>query len=142
MDNTVARLKDKLKIGMSFRGRVFILIFALLLLQAAIMGVNFHSALTDTLHHQVGTRALIQAKEIASDPKLIQEVRIGNVPAVERVINRLHVISDANFIVVGDKEGVRLSHPVKERIGLPMQGGTMPVHCSGVSLTFPFGKVA
>ncbi len=123
MDNTVARLKDKLKIGMSFRGRVFILIFALLLLQAAIMGINFHNALTDTLHHQVATRALIQAKEIASDPKLIQEVRIKNIPAIERVINRLHVISDANFIVVGDKEGIRLSHPVKERIGFPMQGG-------------------
>lgn len=117
------RLKEKLKSGMSFRGRVFVLIFALLMLQAIIMGFNFHNALIDTLHDQVGTRALIQAQEIASDPELIQEVRIKNVPAVERVIDRLHGITDASFIVVGDDLGIRLSHPVKERIGLPMQGG-------------------
>jgi len=123
MDSTAVRLREKLKNGMSFRGRVFVLIFALLMLQAIIMGFNFHSALIDTLQDQVGTRALIQAKEIASDPELIQEVRIKNVPAIVHVIDRLHGISDASFIVVGDELGVRLSHPVKERIGLPMQGG-------------------
>ncbi|MDB1126152.1 ATP-binding protein [Vibrio algarum] len=123
MDNPTLRLKQKLKIGMSFRGRVFVLILALLMLQAIIMAFNFHNTLTDTLHHQVGTRALIQAQEIASDPELIQEVRIKNVVAVEHVINRLHGISDASFIVVGDEKGIRLSHPVKDRIGKPMQGG-------------------
>ncbi|UGA57461.1 ATP-binding protein [Vibrio sp. VB16] len=123
MESRTARLKERLKIGMSFKGRVFVLILGLLMLQAVIMGFNFHNALIDTLHHQVGTRALIQAQEIASDPELIQEVRIKNVPAVEHVIDRLHGISDASFIVVGDEKGIRLSHPVKERIGLPMKGG-------------------
>ncbi|PNH82693.1 ATPase [Vibrio diazotrophicus] len=92
-------------------------------LQMIFMGVNFHQSLLDTLEHQVGTRALIQAKEIASDPNLIQEVRIKNIPAIERIINRLTKISDASFIVIGDDDGTRLSHPVKEKIGLPMQGG-------------------
>ncbi|WP_413283218.1 ATP-binding protein [Vibrio sp. MA40-2] len=123
MDSTAMRLKKRLATGMSFRGRIFILIFALLILQAALMGANFHSALINTLEHQVGTRALIQAEEIASDPELIQEVRIKNLPAIERLINRLFALSDASFIVVGDENGIRLSHPVKERIGLPMQGG-------------------
>ncbi|PNH87833.1 ATPase [Vibrio diazotrophicus] len=92
-------------------------------LQMIFMGVNFHQSLLDTLEHQVGTRALIQAKEIASDPNLIQEVRIKNIPAIERIINRLTKISDASFIVIGDDDGTRLSHPIKENIGLPMQGG-------------------
>ncbi|NIY92333.1 ATP-binding protein [Vibrio diazotrophicus] len=116
-------MMEKMKTGASFRVKVFLLIFALMSLQMIFMGVNFHQSLLDTLEHQVGTRALIQAKEIASDPNLIQEVRIKNIPAIERIINRLTKISDASFIVIGDDDGIRLSHPIKENIGLPMQGG-------------------
>lgn len=68
-------MMEKMKTGASFRVKVFLLIFALMSLQMIFMGVNFHQSLLDTLEHQVGTRALIQAKEIASDPNLIQEVR-------------------------------------------------------------------
>ncbi len=124
MSNTTQlSLIEKMKSGISFRKRVFILIFALLMVQMGIIGFNFHNTLLNTLEHQVGTRAIIQAQEIASDPELIQEVRIKNLPAIKRVIERLLKISDASFIVVGDKQGVRLFHPVTERIGKPMQGG-------------------
>jgi two-component system cit operon sensor histidine kinase CitA len=116
-------MMERVKTGPSFRFKVFLFILALMILQMGFMGFNFHNTLLNTLEHQVGTRALIQAKEIASDPELIQEVRIKNIPAIERVINRLTIISDASFIVVGDKNGVRLSHPVKENIGQAMQGG-------------------
>lgn len=114
---------EKMKLGPSFRVKVFLLIFALMSLQMVFMGLNFHKALLDTLEHQVGTRALIQAKEIASDPELIQEVRIKNIPAIKHVTDRLTIISDASFIVVGDDQGVRLSHPAEDKVGLPMQGG-------------------
>ncbi len=123
MKATPMQLMEWLKNKLSFREQVFILIFALMLVQLAIAGGNFHRTLLKSLEHQVGTRALIQAKEIASDPELIQEVRIKNVAAIERVTTRLHKISDASFIVIGDESGIRLSHPVKTRIGKPMQGG-------------------
>ncbi|MGF1695474.1 sensor histidine kinase [Vibrio lamellibrachiae] len=123
MSTTSMQLIARVKSGLSFRNRVFILIFALMMVQLIFVSINFHKGLLDTLEHQVGTRALIQAKEIASDPELIQEVRIKNVPAIERVIDRLHKISDASFIVIGDSNGIRLSHPVKSQIGFPMQGG-------------------
>ncbi|WED23955.1 sensor histidine kinase [Vibrio sp. JC009] len=112
-----------IKTGLSFQGKVFLLILGLMTLQLGFMGLNFHQALEDTLEHQVGTRALIQAREIASDPELIQEVKARNVPAVDALINRLTKISDASFIVIGDTEGIRLSHPNKEKIGFQMQGG-------------------
>lgn len=117
------KIMEKMKSGPSFRVKVFLLIFALMSLQMVFMGLNFHKALQDTLEHQVGTRALIQAKEIASDPELIQEVRIKNVPAIKHVIDRLTIISDASFIVIGDDKGIRLSHPTEDMIGFPMQGG-------------------
>ncbi|MBA5760734.1 sensor histidine kinase [Vibrio sp. 404] len=117
------QLINKYKHGLSFSSRVFMLILGLMFIQLAFVTTNFHQTLLDTLEDQVGTRALIQAKEIASDPELIQEVRIKNIVAIERVTDRLHKISDASFIVIGDEEGVRLSHPDKEKIGFPMQGG-------------------
>ncbi len=116
-------LIQSLRRGPSFRTRVFVLVFGLMIVQLTFMSFNFHQGLLNTLEHQVGTRALIQAKEIASDPELIQEVRIKNITAIERVTGRLHKISDASFIVVGDSDGIRLSHPVKSQIGKPMQGG-------------------
>ncbi|MEF1175080.1 ATPase, partial [Vibrio sinaloensis] len=64
----VMQLLGNLKSGLTFRSRVFILIFGLMIVQLAIVTTNFHQGLLDTLEHQVGTRALIQAKEIASDP--------------------------------------------------------------------------
>ncbi|WED23954.1 sensor histidine kinase [Vibrio sp. JC009] len=121
MENSL-RLLEKVQNSVSFRNKIFIFILVSMGLQLAFIGANFRSALLDTLEHQVGTRALVQAEEIASDPYLIKEVEINNVPAIEEMMNRLRKISDASFIVIGDKEGIRLSHPVTERIGLPMKG--------------------
>ncbi|OLQ86295.1 ATPase [Vibrio panuliri] len=123
MKSTAVKLLHKYNGGLSFSRRVFMLIFGLMFIQLTFVTTNFHRTLLDTLEDQVGTRALIQAQEIASDPELIQEVRIKNIAAIERVTDRLHKISDASFIVIGDEVGVRLSHPDKDKIGLPMQGG-------------------
>lgn len=123
MNNKPLQFVSKMLPGISFRNKVFLLILALMILQAGFMGFNFHSALTGMLEHQVGTRALVQAREIASDPELIAHVRDRNIIGVDRLISRLTRISDASFIVVGDTQGIRLSHPDKEKIGYPMQGG-------------------
>ncbi len=109
--------------SLSFRQRVFALVFALMIIQLITLGGSFHLVMRETVEHQVGSRALIQAKEIAVDTELIQEVRIKNVLAVERIADRLRKISDASYISIGDADGIRLSHPIKERIGLPMVGG-------------------
>lgn len=123
MNEISHQLISKVKFGFSFRKKVFLLIFALLVLQLVFMSSNFHSALLDTLEDQVGTRALIQAQEIASDPGLVNDVRVRNQPEIKKLIDRLTKISDASFIVVGDIEGIRLAHPVEDKVGFPMQGG-------------------
>jgi len=123
MKTAAIQLINKYRGGLSFSSRVFMLIFGLMFIQLTFITTNFHQTLLDTLEDQVGKRALIQAQEIASDPELIQEVRIKNIAAIERVTDRLHKISDASFIVIGDDKGIRLSHPDKEKIGFPMKGG-------------------
>lgn len=118
----VVSLLTKVQNSVSFRNKIFIFILVSMGLQIAFIGINFHGALLETVEHQVGMRALVQAKEIASDSKLVTHVRNNDVAEVDKAISLLRSISDASFIVVGDKEGIRLSHPLEERIGQPMQG--------------------
>lgn len=108
---------------LTFRIKIFLLLFGLLLLQMPVMVWHFESTLFKSIKHQVGTRALIQAKEISSDPVLIKQIVAKDLVALNLNINRLSAISDASFIVIGDENGIRLSHPVEDRIGLPMRGG-------------------
>lgn len=107
----------------AFRTKVFLLLLGLLIVQVSMMVWHFDSTLYQSIKHQVGTRALIQAKEIASDPELIKQVKEKNIVEIKPHIERLAKISDASFIVVGDEQGIRLAHPTPTNVGQPMQGG-------------------
>ncbi|MEJ2763859.1 sensor histidine kinase [Photobacterium sp. MCCC 1A19761] len=108
---------------LSFRKRVWLLLVILVTVQLSLVFVFFHRTLANTLEHQISTRAVVQAREIASDPQLIEEVKRNNLDGIQREIKRLQGISDANFIVVGDQDGIRLAHPDEKKIGLKMKGG-------------------
>lgn len=108
---------------LSFRQRVWALLFIAVTFQLALIAGYFHYVLADTLNSQVSTRALIQAREIASDPQLINAVQWHDIRKVRQQIDRLQRISDAEFIVVGDSHGIRMAHPNPDKIGLQMQGG-------------------
>ena len=114
---------DYLCRNLSFRQRVWALLFVVVSFQLLLIGGYFHHILSDTLNHQVSARAVIQAREIASDPQLIEAVSLRDTARVQKKIKRLQGISDANFIVVGDSKGIRLAHPDIKTVGYPMQGG-------------------
>ncbi len=109
--------------NMTFRQRVWALLFVVVSIQLLLIAAYFHYILSNTLTHQVSTRAVIQAREIASDPQLITAITEHNDAKVEKQIARLQKISDADFIVVGDDQGIRLAHPDPQKVGYPMQGG-------------------
>ncbi|MDG3085610.1 sensor histidine kinase [Vibrio hannami] len=122
MKENSLRLLEKIQSSVSFRNKIFIFVLVSMGLQLAFIAVNLRSAAMHTLEDQVGLRALVQAKEIASDLELIKYVAEKDSSLIEQLIERRRRVSDSSFIVVGDDRGIRLSHPVKERIGLPMQG--------------------
>lgn len=108
---------------LSFRQRVWLLLFVVVTAVLLIIGGYFHSILSDILTHQVSTRAVVQAREIANDPQLINAIQAGDHQRIQAHIKSQQRISDADFIVVGDEDGIRLFHPDSEKIGYPMQGG-------------------
>lgn len=106
-----------------FRTKIFVLLLTLLTIQALFLAWGFYQTLSSSVEHQVSTRALIQAKEIASDPELIRSVEKHDIQTIKAISERLMRGSDASYIVIGDQNGIRLFHPVADRIGHPMQGG-------------------
>ncbi|MDW6004415.1 ATP-binding protein [Vibrio mangrovi] len=66
-------------------------------------------------------RGLELARVIAHDPKVIQAVRARNLQqsttSIEDYIEAIRSRTDASYIVVVDKQAIRLSHPDKQRIG-------------------------
>jgi two-component system cit operon sensor histidine kinase CitA len=109
--------------SLSFRQRVWALLFIVVSFLVLLVGVYFHSILSDTLNNQISTRAVAQAREIASDPLFVEAMENRNIESIHQQVARLTRISDSDFIVVGDKNGIRLAHPDPEKIGHPMQGG-------------------
>jgi two-component system CitB family sensor kinase len=109
---------------MRLHTKLILIICSFLSIVIISLGSIFYYMMTTALEDQIGTRALKVAETVAnmsdirkafqtSDPsKIIQ-------PLVEKVRDQI----DAEYIVVGNREGIRYSHPLPERIGQEMVGG-------------------
>lgn len=113
---------DRIQSRISFRNKIFLFVLVSIALQLSFIGVNLHIVAMDALQDQVGSKALIQAREIATDPQMIAAVKRKDSALVDQLIERRRELTDSNFIVIGDDRGVRLYHPVAERIGQLMEG--------------------
>ncbi|WP_282178027.1 ATP-binding protein [Vibrio nereis] len=79
--------------------------------------------LNQVLSDQVALRAQVQSMQLAKLPSLLAAVEMQDHTKVSSIIDVLQNVTDADFITVSDSNGIRLSHPVEERIGLPVVGG-------------------
>lgn len=103
--------------------RLMIALSLLILLQAIILGTFTLRYLGDSLEEQMGQRALQLASMISQTPSIRSAVTARDSSEVQRIVADLRLATDASFISIGDAEGIRLVHPVPERIGKPMVGG-------------------
>lgn len=104
--------------------KLILFILALVLFQVGIIGalsVNLVSTITE---EQIGKRALKVSQAVSLIPG-IRELLIRGDPGqeIQTIAERIRITIGAEFIVVGDHEGRRYSHPVKERLGKLMVGG-------------------
>lgn len=79
--------------------------------------------LNQVLDEQVALRAQVQTQQLAQIPSLIAAVKLRDSVQVGNIIHRLQRATDADFITVSDAQGIRLAHPVADRVGLPVVGG-------------------
>lgn len=106
--------KLKLKTRMTF------ILGLMALLQTGTLGIFALNYLHESLEEEVAERALDVAKVIAAMPEIISAVEAKNSLFLQPLSLHLAKITNARFVVIGDKNSVRLSHPTSARIGKPM----------------------
>ncbi|MGE6718769.1 ATP-binding protein [Peribacillus frigoritolerans] len=108
------RLHTKLMLG----------ICTLIILMGGIFEVIFINILENNLKQETGEKALSVAQTISLLPEIKQAFRTDH-PSVmiQPIAERIRRQIDAEFIVIGDENETRLSHPNPDLIGKKMVGG-------------------
>src|SRR5690606_22833485 len=108
---------------LNLKMRMVLLIALLILTVVAVMGIFLHYFVTDTLKGQLGEQALALAESVALNPEIAEAFNEPD-PAsiIQPLISPLQKATDAKFIVIGNTEEIRYSHPVPEKIGQKMVG--------------------
>ncbi len=70
-----------------------------------------------------GEKALGIAKFLAQSPAVIVALKTQSPHLITEKIESMRFSINATFIVIGDTNGIRYTHPIAERIGKKMKGG-------------------
>ncbi|MDQ0272661.1 ATP-binding protein [Cytobacillus purgationiresistens] len=108
------RLHTKLMLGISL----------LIILIGSIFEFSFTSLMEKTLKQEKGEQALSVAQSISHIPE-IKEAFLTDDPAIiiQPIAEQIRKQVRAEFIVIGNREEIRYSHPNSERLGEKMVGG-------------------
>ena len=90
---------------------------------AVIIGLSFYYTMSQGIEQQIGERALSIAMTTADRP----DIRAGfehehPTEALQPIAEAIRLKTGAEYVVIGNNEGVRYAHPVPERIGKKMVG--------------------
>ncbi len=108
---------SKLCNSLKFKTRVGLLLLFLFLTLIGFQSGFFLYFFEQTVVQQVGTRALVQAKEIASDPQVIKSLNTNDQEQINQIFRRLNRESDSDYIVVANQNEIRSYHPNPDYIG-------------------------
>ncbi|MED1205432.1 sensor histidine kinase [Heyndrickxia acidicola] len=109
---------------MRFQFKLIVFIGILLLSVIAILVLSFQYMAASTLKQQIGERALNIAETVAISPDIIEGFQQQD-PAktIQPIAEDIRKKTGAQFVVVGNRQGIRYSHPDPDRIGEEMEGG-------------------
>lgn len=110
---------------MKLQTKMILLILALLLFVALVGGTFSLRLISSILENQISRRALKVSQTVALIPEIRQDLELGRLEdsRIQVLAEKIRKETGAQFIVVGDSEGRRYSHPVPERLGQLMVGG-------------------
>ncbi|WP_405080352.1 ATP-binding protein [Paenibacillus chitinolyticus] len=109
---------------MRLQTKMILVICSLLCGLVVALGAFFQYILTDNIQDQIGLKALTVAETAALNP-IIREAMDDKNPsdAIQPLAEQIRVKTGAEYVVVGNREGIRYSHPLPDRIGKEMVGG-------------------
>ncbi|MFJ7973140.1 ATP-binding protein [Psychrobacillus sp. NPDC096389] len=107
----------------SLQARIFGFGAIFVSLVAIMTGISFYFIISHAIEGQIGERALSIAVTTAERPDIIAGFGSENPSDVlQSIAMSIQSRTGAEYVVIGDKEGIRYAHPVVERIGKKMVG--------------------
>ncbi|WP_243388175.1 ATP-binding protein [Bacillus kexueae] len=104
--------------------KIGIFISILLLVTVSILGYSFMRMMSTTFESQTGERALHVATTLANMPSIRAAFTEENPSALlQPIAEEVRKTTGAEFVVIGNREGIRYAHPIEDRIGKKMVGG-------------------
>lgn len=113
-------VQNKKRFGI--QNRMILALCLMALLQTVLLGGYALWHLAASVEEEIGHRALQLAKAVALLPTVIDAVERKDSATLMPFIEKIRATGDARFIVVGDADGIRLAHPLPNRIGKAMVG--------------------
>jgi len=126
MSNTKKQnpLQSMVKRPKRLETRLIIWVTGLCVLQAVLFGGLVYQITAQSLHNHIGDKALAVATSIASSDEVVKALKNpSNLVAINQEIENLRQLTDADFIVIGDKNAHRIAHPDSNKLGKRMVGG-------------------
>ncbi len=106
--------------ALKLKTRMVLILGLMALLQTGFIGLFALHYLNQSLDEQIGKRALHIAQTIATMPEIKQAVAARDSDRLNPLAKNLAERNQARFVVIGDYMGIRLAHPLAERLGKPM----------------------
>ncbi|MCM3744604.1 sensor histidine kinase [Sporosarcina luteola] len=107
----------------NFKMKMILLVAALIIAIILVIGIFIGHFISVTMEEQVGDRALSVAESVAHIPELAEAFGQDD-PAsiITPLVAPIQKATKAEFIVVGNTEEIRYSHPKADKIGMKMVG--------------------
>ncbi|MCP2034748.1 two-component system CitB family sensor kinase/CitB family two-component system sensor histidine kinase CitS [Planomicrobium sp. HSC-17F08] len=122
-ENDIQKQLLQSKKYLNLKMKMILLIGLLIFAIVSVMGVFLNYFVEDTLKSQLGEQALSVADTVALNPVIAEAFKEEDPAAIiQPLISPIQQSIDAEFIVVGNAEEIRYSHPNPEQIGKKMVG--------------------
>lgn len=110
---------------LKLRTKMLLLIISLLLFISVAGGLFSLKLISSVLESQIGKRALKVSQTVALIPEIREDLERGDLERsrIQEIAEKIRKEVGAEFVVVGDIDSMRYSHPVPERLGKHMMGG-------------------
>ncbi|MBH0160727.1 ATP-binding protein [Fictibacillus sp. 26RED30] len=117
---------------MKLQTKLILISCSLIFIVVTILALIFQNMFEDTMKSQIGERALSVSYAVSNNPLVIDAFESDDPSKlIQPYAEKIRKKTRAHYIVVGNKEGVRYSHPIIERIGKKMVGGDNQKALSG-----------
>jgi two-component system sensor histidine kinase DctS len=109
---------------MTIRTRIALVTSIIVIISVVSGSIVLMNRVTHTFQEELGNRVMAIAQSLAQSPSILEglEDREGG-NTIQPIAERVRLVTGVEYVVVIDMQKIRYSHPLKDRIGTPFQGG-------------------